>query len=329
MRQTLSKSELKTISNFVVAIFTISAASLSIAQTFSFGAYGDMPYGPDQMAEFPSLVQALDSAQIEWVIHVGDIKAAATPCTEELLQSRISDINSIKHSVVYVPGDNEWTDCWYQTESTPIEWLTLLRRIAYPDLGKSLGEPSMDIERQLSEGSGVVEYPEHQSWAKSGVYFTTLHLVGSDNGLADFPNRSEEHNVEVINRINASVDWLNQSFSTATDMDSVAVVVAIHANPFQELNESNADYSVQPFTNFLETLARRAEEYGKPVLLIHGDSHTFRFDRPLRNFDTGAIVENVYRLEVFGAPETGWVEVVVDPEAPAVFSIRPQRIAPD
>lgn len=307
------------ISKLSIATLALGIVSFSYAQSFSFGAYGDMPYGPEQLAQFPSLVESLDAADIEFVIHVGDIKAGGTPCTEELFRSRIADIDTIQHPVIYLPGDNEWTDCWYQTQSTPIEWLSVLRGIAYPAYGESLGSPAMSVAYQ-------VDYPEHQSWSRSGVYFTSVHFVGSDNGLTDFPNRTPEHDQEVVQRIDAAITWLNQSFDEAIAVDAPAMVVSTHANPFVVSTEQNSDYEVQPFEAFKETLARRAMEFEKPVLLLHGDTHTFRFDQPLNAPDGGGLVENVYRLEVFGAPALGWVRVSVDPGGSAVFSIEPNQL---
>lgn len=308
------------IAKLLVVILSLGIASFSKAQQpFSFGTYGDMPYGPEQLAQFPSLIESLDGANIEFVIHVGDIKSGGAPCTAELLQSRIDDIDAIQHPVIYLPGDNEWTDCWYQTQSTPIEWLSVLRGIAYPNYGESLGTPTMPVAYQP-------EYPEHQNWSHSGVYFTAVHFVGSDNGLTDFPDRSPEHDEEVAKRIDAAISWLNQSFDEALAADAPAMVVTTHANPFTPSMESNPDYEVQPFDAFRETLALRAMEFEKPVLLLHGDTHTFRFDQPLNVPGTNNRVENVYRLEVFGAPALGWINVSVDPASPGVFSIQPLLI---
>ena len=303
----------------LIVFLSFGIASYCSAQSFSFGTYGDMPYGPEQLAQFPSLVESLDSADIEFVIHVGDIKSGGAPCTETLLQSRIDDIDAIQHPVIYLPGDNEWTDCWYQTESTPLEWLSMLRGIAYPTYGESLGSPSMSVAYQAG-------YPEHQSWSRSEVYFTAVHFVGSDNGLNAFPERSIEHDEEVTQRIDAAIAWLNQSFDEAIAANAPAMVVTTHANPFTPSMERNPAYSVQPFAAFQETLARRAIEFDKPVLLLHGDTHTFRFDQPLNAPEGGGRVDNVYRLEVFGAPSMGWVEVSIDPSSASVFQVQANKL---
>jgi hypothetical protein len=52
------------------------------------------------------------------------------------------------------------------------------------------------------------------------------------------------------------------------------------------------------------------------VLLIHGDTHRFRWDRPrpwLR------------RLESFGSPGVDWVHVSVHPGAAEFFSVEPHQ----
>lgn len=85
----------------------------------------------------------------------------------------------------------------------------------------------------------------------------------------------------------------------------------------------NPAYEVQPFNTFREILAHRAVEFEKLVLLLHGDTHKFRFDKPLNMTDGGDRVENVYRLEVFGAPTMGWIEVGIDPNSASVFSVTP------
>ena len=80
------------------------------------------------------------------------------------------------------------------------------------------------------------------------------------------------------------------------------------------------------------TLAAEAKAYGKPVLLIQGDSHTLIIDSPLT--EAGAItfpaanlssppLRQVTRLQVMGEAEVGAVEVTVDTATPGVFGFRP------
>lgn len=50
-----------------IAILSLGLASVANAQRFSFGTYGDMPYGPEQLAQFPELVESLDGADIKQI----------------------------------------------------------------------------------------------------------------------------------------------------------------------------------------------------------------------------------------------------------------------
>jgi hypothetical protein len=66
------------------------------------------------------------------------------------------------------------------------------------------------------------------------------------------------------------------------------------------------------YTDILAALCEDAERYSGEVLVIHGDTHWFRFDRPLIDPRTGRKVENVTRLEVYGSPFINWIYVTVN-----------------
>ena len=70
---------------------------------------------------------------------------------------------------------------------------------------------------------------------------------------------------------------------------------------------------------------------GPPVVLVHGDSHYFRIDKPLGRVPTGRAatevppIENFTRVEPFGFTSHHWIQVTVDPDDREVFTFR-QRI---
>jgi hypothetical protein len=78
------------------------------------------------------------------------------------------------------------------------------------------------------------------------------------------------------------------------------------------------------FTEILETLERRTIEFGKPVVLAHGDSHYFRVDKP--GLVENNFIPNFTRAENFGAGNVHWVEVTVDPSTDEVFRFQPMII---
>ena len=69
------------------------------------------------------------------------------------------------------------------------------------------------------------------------------------------------------------------------------------------------------FQNFGNKLIELSAAYGKPVLLIYGDSHMYRQSRP---FPTKA--PNVLALEVPGEELMHAVEITIDPATTGVFS---------
>lgn len=96
---------------------------------------------------------------------------------------------------------------------------------------------------------------------------------------------------------------------------------AFQADPMFELGPY--DHRNSGFHDTLSALAEGAATYGRPVLLVHGDTHEFIVDRPLRRPVGEGLLRNVYRLEVFGDPHIQAVEVTVDPADPAMFAFRP------
>ena len=54
------------------------------------------------------------------------------------------------------------------------------------------------------------------------------------------------------------------------------VMFVIQANPFEEDTATPSG-----FTEFKAALEAEATAFDGPVVLVHGDSHTFRIDRPV------------------------------------------------
>lgn len=70
------------------------------------------------------------------------------------------------------------------------------------------------------------------------------------------------------------------------------------------------------------------------MVLVHGDTHYFRLDRPMILNDKsgagrGRVVENFTRVELFGYPDAHWVRATVDPADPNVFRFSPGLVKED
>ncbi len=80
--------------------------------SFSFGLWGDMPYtkaGDD--SKLPAVLQSINQSDITFSIYHGDIKDGSSKCTDDVYTDALAMFSKMVKPVVYVPGDNEWTDC--------------------------------------------------------------------------------------------------------------------------------------------------------------------------------------------------------------------------
>ena len=294
------------------------------AGSFAFAALGDAPYYWWEDVKFRQVRTSLDQHDLAFVIHVGDI--FWRPCTDRHYEAVRDTFNTLRHPVIYTPGDNEWTDCWERPSGgfAPLERLGALRRIFFANPGTSLGGRRLTLESQSSTPA-FSEFVEHTRWAHAGVTFATVHLVGARNGRQPFPGRTPDDDAASTRRTNAAAAWLTDTFAAAAIAGASAVVVAFHGAPGFNLPADNRER--QLYEPFLETLEVEAEKFGRPVLVIHGDAHEYIVDHPLKRQTTGQVLTNLTRLMVPGSPDVGWVRVVVTPGPTTTFATE-SRVVP-
>jgi hypothetical protein len=280
-------------------------------EAFDFALIGDTPYDAQQTTNlFPNLIRELNRAELAFVVHDGDIKAGGTPCTDELFEERARQFATIRHPLVYIFGDNEWSDCdTGKVRFEPEERLQKLREM-FTRGGASLGGKPMRLVRQ-SEGEAFPEFRENVRWERGGVLFVGLNVVGAANNFGE---------KEFARRNAANLTWLTNSFAIATERDHRGVMVIMQANPFPEIGTTNRVEA--GFRPLVDALARETLAYRKPVVLVHGDSHYFRIDKPLLGPRSKRRIENFTRVETFGNPDVHWLRVTVDPKDPNVFTFR-------
>ncbi len=291
--------------SFVSRLFRLSAAAAlsfalcgsAAAAEFTFAAFGDTPYSRDEEARFPDLIAELNRQQLAFVVHVGDFKAASTRCSDEVFLQRRDWFGYFHHPLVFVPGDNEWTDCRRRFSGgyDPLERMRKLRELFFAD-GHSLGQVRLALERQPGP------YPEHSRWRRERLLFVTLNVPGGANNARAMPEEFRVRNAAVL-------EWLASSFRHARDEGLAAVVLIMHANPWAAPTGHYFGYR-----ELLSALAREARTFAGSVLLVHGDTHRYRVDRPLRDLATREPVENLTRVEVYGHPAMNWVRIRVSEE---------------
>lgn len=300
---------------------------------------GDVPYGVAPYADYPqfdNLVSEINKRKkLKWVIHTGDIKSGGSNCSDELFFDRLDRYNTFNKPFIYTPGDNEWTDCHRVNagEYQPLERLARLREIFFANPGLTIGGKTMLLETQ-AHIPGFEEFPENVRWSKSDVMFAAIHVVGSNNGLRAFDAQSsavrgEEDDLEAARRIEAAVYWINDTFDKAMDEDAPGVLIMMQANPKLEVGyalPSGEDLvnARLGFNEILTVLEERTLEFGKPVVLAHGDSHYFRVDKP--GLVENGFIPNFTRVENFGSSRVHWVRITVNPKSKHVFKAQPMII---
>jgi hypothetical protein len=70
-----------------------------------------------------------------------------------------------------------------------------------------------------------------------------------------------------------------------------------------------------------------ARSIGRTRVLVHGDSHFFRVDKPIQARGAIPAVENFTRVETFGHPSHHWLQVTVEVDEPQVFTFRRRIVA--
>jgi hypothetical protein len=303
------------------------AASLTQAQPFSFVAMGDMPYGPraSTQAPYERLIDAINRTGLPFAIHIGDIKSGSSRCDDEEFVFQKGNFQRFEKALVYTPGDNEWTDCHRGNNGSydPVERLVQLRKVFFTD-EKSLGQTPLTLQSQPKLQAAYPDWVENRRWQNQGIAFATVHIVGSNNNRD--PKRPSAM-AEFEARDKANVAWIEALFTWAKDTKAKAVVLAMQADP---LVESNARHAFPADSGFLRSVGQvlipLAHQSGLPVLLVHGDSHTYTFDRPFKLNDQ--TLNNLYRLQVpGGVGDYRAVKVTVDPvKSNQVFSV--EVIAP-
>ncbi|MFZ5893866.1 MAG: metallophosphoesterase [Myxococcota bacterium] len=292
---------------------------------------GDAPYGAGQIADFPKLIADIAAASgVSEVVHLGDIKNGSSRCDDSYFQFVLDNLQASALPLVYTPGDNEWTDCHRANNGAydPLERLATLRSLFYPVPGLSLGASKRQVLSQ-SFFAGSEAFVENQLWLEAGSVFATLHVVGSNNSLlpwyaddttgtkVDDPERRVE---EAEARTTANLAWLDRTFATANEQNAAGVVLMMQADMWDGANLGGFDSTIQKIAALTLT-------FGKPVLLLEGDSHVFKQDNPLANGDlthgVATPVPNLTRVVVQGSTTTPlpeWLRLHVDPAAPQPFS---------
>jgi hypothetical protein len=63
-------------------------------------------------SQYPALLADINRAHVAFSVHDGDLKAGADgPCSDSLYDTALNFFNSLERPLIFVPGNNDWTDC--------------------------------------------------------------------------------------------------------------------------------------------------------------------------------------------------------------------------
>ena len=305
------------------------------SQTFSFGLWGDMPYQKaGDSPKIPALIKSINQSDIAFSMYDGDIKDGSSKCNDDIFTSALSMFGQLKKPVVYVPGDNEWTDCHRLSNGSynPEERLAYLCKTMFPT-ANSLGKQQLPLMHQGQPGE---KFYENTRFSYRRIVFVGLNMPGSNNNQvssdkdcaflsARTAKQCEQTNAEYLERDAANVAWVSQAFQAAKKQKAPGIVLVVQADPGFDLPETpGTDESQEPqfsgYRNFMDKLTLEAEQFKGQVLFVHGDTHFFKLDKPL--YSPSRVLPNFTRLQTFGSPLIHWVRVSVDPKSANVFTVQ-------
>jgi hypothetical protein len=311
---------------------------------YTIALWGDMPYNALGKQQYPNLLLDVNDADVAFSVFDGDLKAGGDgPCTDENLYTpALAYFAMLKRPLVWLPGDNDWTDCWgrYGAATTapgandPIERLDHERAL-FASTPYSLGQKKLRLTRQSSEGGAYAQYAENVRWKYGPVVYIGLNVQGSNDNYpypgVDGETRTDAEiavqRAEEVARKAADLHWLDEGFSYAKSVHAAGVMIIFQA----DLNFNNEQHltdtrSYDAFPDYITALANVSLGFSGQVALVHGDSHYFKIDKPL-NGPQGGVVANFTRIETFGSRNTHWVSATIDASNPNVFVFEPRIVA--
>jgi hypothetical protein len=246
---------------------------------------GDVPYSQPQANLLDGMIDRINAEQLAFVVHIGDITSGTGPCDDTWLEDRQKQFARFKHPFVLLPGDNEWTDC-IRTGFVALERLAKWRSLF------CVAVPLPKFQRQAGK------YCENLRWEHDGVVFVGLNIPGSNNNVVLDADESAE-------RMRAVFAWLGEAEALARKRRGL--VVLMHANPFLKPRIGADGYAEVRLR-----LAQLGKAMPGKVLLVHGDTHSYKDDSPL---------PGLRRVEVYGSPHIRWAKARVERTGPTLFDI--------
>jgi hypothetical protein len=334
----MSMFRMTVVAALATTVLSVPAAFAQDA-AYSVGLWGDMPYAKaDDAPAIPALIADMNASDIAFSLYDGDIKDGSSECTDAIYSDAMTMFNSLSKPVIYVPGDNEWTDC-HRTNNggyDNLERLDHIRKTMFA-VPESFGATTLVPEHQGAPGE---KFAENTRYAQGGAMFVLLNMPGSNNNKvnddasctkksARTPEQCAADNAEWAERNAANIAWLTESFAKAKANGDKGLMVVVQADPGFDVPETEDDDESRladhdGFAEFLDALIAQTKAFDGQVVIVHGDTHFFKIDKPLP--DMFHMLPNFTRVQTFGSPNVHWVKVDVDATSRNVFTFHPMIV---
>ncbi len=242
-------------------------------QPLTFAATGDGPRGEEDWTLLPQYFAAEKAdGRARYLIHVGDL-CKGSQLFDAAYSAKVAELyRQSSIPVILVTGDNEWND-----QADPAAAWALWEKDFMYFTEHFPGAP--ELIRQEGRSENI-------AWMDDGVLFIGIKIVSG-----------RMHDVEEWGyRHRANAEWVEQNLNTL-GQQAYAVVVIGQAAP--------KDYHEDFFQRFVPAVAA----YGKPVLYLHGDGHTWQYEEAWR-------APNLLRIQVDQVTKARPVHLTVSPDEP-------------
>jgi hypothetical protein len=345
----------KKLSRRMLTLGTLAAAVLAVGVTaaladngnpdqqnnaarYSIGLFGDAPYNAQGKLDYPYLLQDINASNVAFSVFDGDLKSGGDGgCVDSLYTNAIAGFNTLERPLVWVPGDNDWTDCWGRYGPGTAPFFDPLERLAherqlFTSTNQSLGQKTLTLTRESSEGGAYTLYSENVRWVKGPVVYLGLNVQGSNDNYpypdTDSRSAAEQQRMrdEQAARKAANLHWLAEGFAYAKQTHAKGVMIVWQADPnFNNENKPANPHDFDAYPDYVNALRTETLAFPGQVVLVHGDSHYFKIDKPL-TLASGKVVPNFTRVETFGAASTHWVQATIDPTSRNLFVFEPMIV---
>jgi hypothetical protein len=232
------------------------AGAAQAAEPFAFGLWGDMPYAKaNDQPKIAPLIAAINASDIALSLYDGDIKDGSSKCTDDVYTDAIQMFDSLRVPLVYVPGDNEWTDCHRSNNGgyDNLERLDHLREVMFKS-PESFGATKLALDHQGKPGG---KFAENTRFTYGGIVFVGLNIPGSNNNKvssdkectsksARTPAQCAADDAEYAERDATNLAWMQEAFAQAKQDGAPGIVLVLQADPGFDLPETEDTTSASP-----------------------------------------------------------------------------------